>query len=27
MKELIKDEKTDWIAGVENYWDNLEDDW
>jgi len=27
MKELIKDEKTDWIEEVVNYWDNIEDDW
>lgn len=27
MKELIKDEKSDWIEGVENYWDNIENDW
>ena len=27
MKELIKDEKSDWIEEVENYWDNIEDDW
>jgi len=27
MKELIKDEKSDWIEEVENYWDNIENDW
>lgn len=27
MKELIKDEKSDWMEEVENYWDNIEDDW
>ena len=27
MKELIKDEKTDWIEEAENYWDNIENDW
>ena len=27
MKELIKDEKSDWIEEVENYWDNIEDNW
>jgi len=26
MKELIKEEKSDWIEEVENYWDNIEDD-
>lgn len=27
MKELIKEEKTDWIEEVENYWDNIKEDW
>ncbi len=27
MKELIKDEKSDWIKEVESYWDNIENDW
>lgn len=27
MKELIKDEKSDWMEEVENYWDNIENDW
>lgn len=27
MKELIKDQKADWIEEVENYWDSMEDDW
>jgi len=27
MKELIKDEKSDWIKEPENYWDNIENDW
>ena len=27
MKELIKNEKSDWIEEVENYWDNIENDW
>ena len=27
MKELIKDEKSDWIEEVENYWDNIENNW
>ena len=26
MKELIKDEKSDWIKEVENYWNNIEND-
>ena len=27
MKELIKDEKSDWIEEIENYWDNIENYW
>ena len=27
MKELIKDEKSDWIEEVKNYGDNIENDW
>jgi len=27
MKELIKDEKSDWIDEVDQYWDNVEDIW
>jgi len=27
MKELIKNEKSDWIEEVEIYWDNIENDW
>lgn len=27
MRELIKDEKEDWLSEVEDYWDNLEDNW
>ena len=27
MKELIKEEKADWIEEVENYWNNIENDW
>jgi len=27
MKELIKDEKPDWIEEVEQYWDNINDNW
>ncbi len=27
MMELIKDEKEDWISEVENYWNDIEDDW
>jgi len=27
MKELIKDEKSDWVEEVEIYWNNIENDW
>ena len=27
MKELIKDEKDDWIEEVENYWNDIDDEW
>jgi hypothetical protein len=27
MKELIKNEKSDWIEEVEIYWNNIENDW
>ncbi len=27
MKELIKEEKPDWIEEVENYWNNIGEDW
>ena len=27
MKELIKDEKANWLEEVENYWNNIEDNW
>jgi len=27
MKELIKEEKTNWIEEVQNYWHNIEGDW
>lgn len=27
MKEIIKEEKADWIEEVINYWDNIKEDW
>jgi hypothetical protein len=27
MKELIKEEKAEWIEEVENYWDDIRNDW
>ena len=27
MKELIKEEKANWIEEVENYWNNIENEW
>lgn len=27
MHELIKEEKAYWLKNVDNYWNNIEDDW